>query len=240
MLLLSVRIGGARAGEATLCPPRLQHGHLEITFRAPLTILVGENGGGKTTILEAIAARCGIRPGGGQSYRQFEDDRAGAALSDAALSDATEVDRQHGLRSFFLRTDRLHDLPDCDVRLPMATTGDWRGADKQSRGEGVLSSLNARVDSMESMLFLLDEPKTGLSPQRQMALLILLDGIVRDGRSQAIVATHSPMLMAHPAAGCLWLDEDGIDRRKLDDIDHWRTMYRFMRDPAAALKRLLE
>ena len=235
MLLRHVRIDGARAGDAAARLPCLRHGPLEVTFHAPLTILVGENGSGKTTILEAIAARCGIRPGGGLSYRQTEDDRV-----DTVLSAATEVDRQRGLRGFFLRADRLHDLPDRDVRLPIATTGDWRGADEQSRGEGVLSLLTTRVDSTESMLFLLDEPETGLSPQRQMALLVLLDGIVRDGRSQAIVATHSPMLMAHPAADCLWLDEDGIDRRPLDQVDHWRTMHRFMRDPAAALKRLLE
>jgi predicted ATPase len=56
--------------------------------------------------------------------------------------------------------------------------------DKQSRGEGVLSLLTARVDASEAMLFLLDEPETGLSPQRQMALLCLLDQLFRDGRSQ--------------------------------------------------------
>lgn len=235
MLLSRVRIDGALAGDAAIRLPCLQHGPLEIAFRAPLTVLVGENGSGKTTILEAIAARCGIRPGGGQSYRQTEDDRA-----DTALSSATVVEAQRGLRGFFLRADRLHEMQAHTGRLPLATTGEWREADAQSRGEGVMSLLNARVDASEAKLFLLDEPETGLSPQRQMALLVLLDGIVRDGRSQAVVATHSPMLMAHPAADCLWLDEDGIDRRPLDDIDHWRTMHRFMRDPAAALKRLLE
>lgn len=235
MLLRHVRIDGARAAGGAVRLPCLQHGPLEIAFRAPLTVLVGENGSGKTTILEGIAAACQIDPRGGYSYSEMATERP-----TTALSAATTVERAPRLQGFFLRADRLHDLPGRDVRLPMATTGDWRGADEQSRGEGVLSLLHARVDSTEAMLFLLDEPETGLSPQRQMALLVLLDEIVRDGRSQAIVATHSPMLMAHPAADCLWLDEDGIDRRKLDDIDHWRTMHRFMRDPAAALKRLLE
>lgn len=239
MLLRRVRIDPALAGNGAVRLPCLQHGPVEIAFRAPLTVLVGENGSGKTTVLEAIAARCGIRPGGGQSYRQFEDERPGTALSAA-----TVVDVAPRLQGFFLRADRLHELQARAGRLPFvqmgATPGKWREAEAQSRGEGVLSLLTARVDASEAMLFLLDEPETGLSPQRQMALLVLLDAIVRDGRSQAVVATHSPMLMSHPGADCLWVDEDGIDRRPLDEIEHWRTMRRFMRDPAAALARLLE
>jgi predicted ATPase len=121
----------------------------------------------------------------------------------------------------------------------MATTGEWRLADEQSRGGGVLSLLTARVDASERLLYLLDEPETGLSPQRQMALLCLLDELHRDGRSQALVATHSPILMSHPECDLLWVDEDGINRRPLVDIPHWRNMNRFMRDPETTLSRLL-
>ena len=74
---------------------------------------------------------------------------------------------------------------------------------EQSQGEGVLSLVSAHVDVSEGMLFLLDEPETGLSPQRQMALLCLLDELFRDGRSQALVATHSPILMSHPGSDLL-------------------------------------
>jgi predicted ATPase len=92
--------------------------------------------------------------------------------------------------------------------------------DEQSRGEGGLSLLTARVDASEAMLFILDEPETGLSPQGQMALLCLLDQLFRDGRSQALVATHSPILMSHPGCELLWIDETGISRRKPSDIQH--------------------
>ena len=122
----------------------------------------------------------------------------------------------------------------------MPGTGEWRLADEQSRGEGVLSLLTARVDASEGLLYLLDEPETGLSPQRQMALLCLLDELHRDGRSQALVATHSPILMSHPASDHLWIDEAGITRRSLEELPHWRDMRRFMREPEAALRRLLE
>ena len=125
-------------------------------------------------------------------------------------------------------------------RLPShAQDGEWRLAEEQSRGEGALSLLTARVDASEGLLYLLDEPETGLSPQWQMALLCLFDDLRRDGCAQALVATHSPILMAHPDADLLWIDGDGITRRPLADVLHWRNMRCFMADPTTALGRLL-
>jgi predicted ATPase len=176
------------------------------------------------------------RPGGGRSYAETDDER-----EETALSAAVEV-RFRGPRppqGLFLRADRLADAVAQAGRLPLPTTNERRLADEQSRGEGVLSLLMARVEASETMLYLLDEPETGLSPRRQMALLCLLDSIHGDGRSQALVATHSPILMSHPGADILWLGGDGIERRTLEEIDHWRDMRRFMRDPETSLRRLL-
>jgi predicted ATPase len=236
LLLRGFRIDPTRGSERIERLTFLSHGPVEIQLRCPLTFLIGENGSGKTTLLEAIAARCAIRPGGGQSYAETEDDRPPTALS-AAVDAMFGGRRPKGL---FLRADRFAEMMARAGELPMATTGEWRLADEQSRGEGVLSLLKARVDASEGLLYLLDEPETGLSPQRQMALLCMLDELHRDGRSQAVVATHSPILMSHPAADLLWIDEEGITRRPLEDIQHWRDMRRFMRDPEAAVRRLLD
>ena len=236
LLLRGFRVDPARGGERIERLPFLSHGPVEIQLRSPLTLLIGENGSGKTTLLEAIAARCAIRPGGGRSYAETEDERAPTAISEAV--DVTFGGRRP--KGLFLRADRFAETMARAGRLPMATTGEWRLADEQSRGEGVLSLLTARVDASEQLLYLLDEPETGLSPQRQMALLCLLDELHRDGRSQALVATHAPILMSHPGCDLLWIDADGITRRPLEDIQHWRDMRRFMRDPEAALRRLLE
>jgi predicted ATPase len=236
LLLRSVRIDPARGGERIERLPFLANDPVEIEFRSPLTFLIGENGSGKTTLLEAIAARCAIRPGGGRSYAETEDERAPTAIS-AAVEVTFGGRRPKGL---FLRADLFNETMAQAGLLPMATTGEWRSADEQSRGEGVLSLMTARVDASENLLFLLDEPETGLSPQRQMALLCLLHDLHADGRSQALVATHSPILMSHPGAGRLWIDEDGIVRRELEDIQHWRDMRRFMSDPDGAVRRLLE
>lgn len=215
--------------------PFLAQGPVEIRFERPLMMLVGENGSGQTTLLEAIAARCGIRPGGGRRYADTEDDRPGTALMPAV-----SVEYARRTKELFLWADRFQDTMAMAGLVPMVTTGEWRPADELSRGEGVLSLLSARVDASEAMLFLLDEPETGLSPQRPMALLVLADDIARDGRSQAIVATHSPILMSHPAADLVWIGAEGIERRPLSAIPHWRDMRRFMADPEGSLKRLLE
>jgi predicted ATPase len=236
LLLRGFCVDPARGGERIERLPFLRHGPVEVKLHAPLTFVIGENGSGKTTLLEAIAARCAIRPGGGRSYAETEDDRPPTAISDAV--DLTLSGRRP--KGLFLRADRFAETMARAGRLPMATTGEWRLADEQSRGEGVLSLLTARVDASEGSLYLLDEPETGLSPQRQMALLCLLDDIHKDGRSQALVATHSPILISHPGADRLWIDEDGIMQRPLADIPHWREMNRFMRDPDTALRRLLD
>jgi predicted ATPase len=240
LLLLSFRVDPARAGERAARLPFLSHGAVEIALRSPLTFLIGENGSGKTTVLEAIAARCAIRPGGGRSYAQTDDDREPTAIS-AAVDLAFPGPPPNGRRprGLFLRADRFAEMMTAAGRIPMAATGEWRHADEQSRGEGVLSLLTAGVDASERLLYLLDEPETGLSPHRQMALLCLLDELHRDGRSQALVATHSPILMSHPGCDRLWIDQDGINRRPLVDIPHWRDMNRFMRDPETTLRRLL-
>ena len=99
--------------------------------------------------------------------------------------------------------------------------------------------LAERLDASEGQLYLLDELETGLSLQRQMALLCLPDDLHRDGWSQALVATHSQILLSHPDSVRLWIGEDGNSRRPLDEIPHWRDMRRFMRDPEIPLRRLL-
>jgi len=235
LLLSQIRVDPARGGERLARLPFLSRGPVDIQLRGPLTLLIGENGSGKTTLLEAVAAKCAIRPGGGRSYAETDDER-----EDTAISAAVEVRFDGGRpKGLFLRADRFAETVAHAGRLPMPGTGEWRLGDEQSRGEGVLSLLTARVDASEAMLFILDEPETGLSPQRQMALLRLLDDLFRDGRSQALVATHSPILMSHPGCDLLWIDGTGITRRALGEIPHWRDMQRFMANPDDALNRLL-
>jgi predicted ATPase len=141
LLLRGFRIDPSRGGDRVARLPFLSRGAVEVQLRGPLTILVGENGSGKTTLLEAIAARCAIRPGGGRSYAETDGER-----DETALSGAVEVTLAgHRPKGLFVRADRLADAVVRAGRIPMPTTNEWRMADEQSRGEGVLSLLTARV-----------------------------------------------------------------------------------------------
>jgi predicted ATPase len=216
--------------------PFLSIGPVQASFSKPLTFLVGENGSGKTTLLASIAAGMGIRPGGGGSFRETDSERESPGFAAAVKLSLPPGRRAKG---YFLRAENLARTVEEAGQIRMATTGEWRRADEQSRGEGALSLLASTVDPSEGMLYLLDEPETGLSPARQMALLCQLDELHRDGRSQAIIATHSPILMSHPGAEILWLDNNGIGVRELDEVPHWKDMKVFMRNSEGYLAKLL-
>lgn len=88
-------------------------------------------------------------------------------------------------------------------------------------------------------LYLLDEPEAGLSPSRQMALLVRIHDLVKEG-SQFIIATHSPMLMAYPGAAVFLFDEDGIRGGDYRESQHFQLSRRFLEDPERAIAGLLE
>jgi predicted ATPase len=240
MPLRSFVVNGTGEGDRSRRLEFAANGPVRVTLRKPLTFLVGENGSGKTTLLEALAARCGIRPRGGRSYEEIEDERDVTDLSGCVDVDFRRPPPGGGSRpvgGMFLRADTLHEAVSRAGRV-RSPGGDWREAASQSRGEGMLSLLDAALEASERMLFILDEPETGLSPARQLSLLCLLDGIATDGRSQAIVATHSPILMSHPDADVLWISAEGIELRDLDDVPHWNDMRRFMASPTSYHRHL--
>jgi predicted ATPase len=238
-LLQHVAIDPKGAGKRLERLAFLHKGPVALSLTKPITILAGENGSGKTTLIEAIAATCGIRPDGGREYQETEDRRRSTALSSAVTVSFA------GGRTFsgiFLRADKLDKQARAatgENRVRMPLTDEWRDATEQSRGETILSLLAAALESSERRLFLLDEPEAALSPARQLVLLRLLDSIHQDGRSQVVLATHSTILMAHPGADIFWIDEEGIERRDLDQIDHWRIMRRVLMDRERFIAGLL-
>lgn len=238
-------------------------GRLELT--APVTILVGENGTGKSTILESIACAAGMITVGAENVGR-----------DVSLSLVRELSRYIRLvwtkrtrKGFYLRAEdffgfarRMVEIRaglEADMRtaeeetrdrsllaqemavMPYRTElGDMRrrygeGLDNQSHGESFLLLFQQRF--IPGGLYLLDEPEAPLSPVRQLAFLAILKKMVVQ-QAQFIISTHSPILMAFPGAQILNLEGGKIQSTVYEDLEHVRLTRDFLNNPQSYLRRL--
>jgi predicted ATPase len=220
--------------------PAVRHlGRLEL--RAPVVVFVGENGTGKSTLLEGIAVAVGFNPEGGGRNFAF-----GTRPSHSELHHCLRLVRAptRPRDGYFLRAEsffnvatqieELDKVPAAGPRIIDSYGG--RSLHEQSHGESFLTLLQQRFRG--SGLYLLDEPEAALSPTRQMAALARMHQLVEAG-SQFILATHSPILMAYPGAQLLGLSETGIAPLDYEQAEHVIVMRHFMNDREQMLAELL-
>ncbi|CAA7621839.1 Predicted ATPase (fragment) [Magnetospirillum sp. LM-5] len=108
----------------------------------------------------------------------------------------------------------------------------------QSHGESFLALFGNRLGSTGRAIYILDEPEVALSPTRQLAFLRILRDWQTSRRVQAIIATHSPILMALPDASLLSLDGGAIHPVRLEETEHFRVTRAFLADPQRAIHEL--
>ena len=212
-----------------------------LEFHPAVTFLVGENGSGKSTIVEALAVLMGMNAEGGSPNFNFS-----TRASHSALSEMLRPVR--GLRRpahrFFLRAESYFNLATAIEALdrepgggpPIIDSYGGKSLHEQSHGESFMALMQHRFQ--DNGLYILDEPEAALSPQRQLAMLVRMHDLVRDG-CQFIVATHSPLLMTYPDATIYALDDDGIRRVALRETEHYRVTTSFLRDPEKRVADLL-
>jgi len=109
---------------------------------------------------------------------------------------------------------------------------------EQSHGESFLALVTNRFGG--EGLYVLDEPEAALSPSRQLALLKVIDVLVRQRRSQFVIATHSPILMAYPRATIYHLSERGITPTAYEDTEHYQVTRDFLTNRTLYLHHLLD
>ena len=196
---------------------------------AGLTVLVGENGSGKSTVVETLAEAYGLNPQGGSAQGQLfrigdSEPGVGSAL--------TVVRGQRAPWSYFLRADTMSQLYTYLEQNPGRRPERLR---ELSHGEGFLEILRTRVN--ETGFYLMDEPDAPLSFTSGLGLAALLHDLAEAG-SQLVVATHSPILAAIPEASLLELGPWGIRPATWDDLGLVVAWRQFMRDPQSYFRHL--
>jgi predicted ATPase len=210
----------------------------DLEFGNAITFFVGENGTGKSTVLEAIAALCGFHAGGGGSWHQLHE------TSDGASSALPEALRPSWLpkvsKGFFFRSDTFADVANyLDTEGDLKIHGGQRLLDR-SHGEAFLAVFTDRFGTKERCIYLMDEPENALSPMRQLSFLRLLRDWEVSGNAQIIIATHSPILLSYPGADIRLFDGENISPVTYDEIEHVRVTKAFLGNPERYLAQLFD
>src|ERR1700726_4973943 len=220
------------------CLPFLQDA-FELDFDRPITIIVGENGTGKSTLLEGIAVLAGYdEAGGGKGYRPVDHSDAIEKMG-GQLAKALRASWLPKITNgWFFRAESFFSVArylDEAAREPLS--GPPPDFLSHSHGEGFLRFFEERCKRQG--IFIFDEPESALSPSRQIEFLKLLRRMDKSGICQVIMATHSPMLMAYPAARLLRLSKYGLEPVRVSETDHYRLMREFCADPATFIDTVL-
>lgn len=217
--------------------------HLDtLELHPAVTFLVGENGSGKSTLMEAIAVAWGFNPEGGTKNFRFGT-RASHSVLHEYLRLVKSVRRPRD--GFFLRAESLFNLATEIEHLdeepaaspPIINSYGYRSLHEQSHGESFFAVMMHRFGGHG--FYVLDEPEAALSPSRQLAMISRLHQLVRE-RSQFVIATHSPILMAYPNSWIYQIGTNGLERVSLQDTEHYIVARHFLNDPQKQLSRLLE
>jgi len=213
-----------------------------LEFNKQVTFFVGENGSGKSTLIEAIAVALGFNPEGGTKNFGFSTRESHSPLHKyLRLSQGFQKPKD----GFFLRAESYFNVASNIEALdrepapgpPIINSYGGVSLHEQSHGESFMSLVENRFGG--NGIYVLDEPESALSPNRQMSLLTRMKELV-DKDSQFIVATHSPILLAYPEASIYQLSDKGIEAVEYKQTQHYKLTKMFLDNPERMTKLLFE
>ncbi|MGR3811136.1 AAA family ATPase [Jiulongibacter sp. NS-SX5] len=234
-----------------------------VDLTSNVTFFVGENGSGKSTLLEGMAAKLNL-PAAGTAPVDIDPSLETARTLAKYLSLRQKT---RSTRGFFSRAEdfigfvrniqskiadlnsEIKEIEDTwtggDITLALgAIKGEKQelirrygeDLDAMSHGEGFLKFFLARITGPG--VYLIDEPESALSPQRQLSLMALIRKKVKEVNAQFIIATHSPIIMALPEAQILQFKEGKITQVKYKETDHYQLTKSFLDMPEVYLREL--
>lgn len=210
-----------------------------ISFDSNITFFVGENGTGKSTLLEGIAVAYGFSAEGGNKNYNFSTFDSHSSLYDA-------ITLVRGVRrpknSYFLRAESFYNVAskseeyrDGDPIESFYESYGGKSLHQLSHGESFLALVQGNFK--EEGFYILDEPEAALSPQRQLTLLIEMERLAKKG-AQFIVASHSPILLGIPDASLLSFDNEKIHPCQYVDTSSYQVMEMFINHREGFLRHL--
>lgn len=213
-----------------------------IQLSSNVTFFIGENGSGKSTLLEALAVNCGFNAEGGTKNFCFPSRETHSELYKYITVVKNIIRPKDG---FFLRSESFYnvatEIEELDIESslgnPVVDSYGGTSLHQMSHGESFMTLMTNRFGGRG--LYILDEPEAALSPIKQMAMLSVINELVKK-KSQFIIATHSPILMAYPNADIFVIDEDGIKKTPYKKTDNYIITRKFLENPEKMIDYLFE
>ncbi len=204
-----------------------------LDFHPNVTFFVGENGAGKSTVLEGLALSLGFGSEGGTRNVQFKTADSVSSLHDV-LRIARGVPKPKD--GYFLRAESFFNVATYTDETGYLGGYGGRSLHRQSHGESFMAVLLNKLRG--DGIYLLDEPEAALSPSRQLAALSAIHQLVEDS-SQFVIATHSPILLSYPHAKIIQFDRSGISEIAYEETEHFAVTRDFLNNYPRRLDQLL-
>jgi len=211
-----------------------------LKFHPGVTFIIGENGTGKSTVLEAIATAYGFNPEGGTKNFNFSTMDTHSDLHNYIRLVKGVSKPKDG---FFLRAESFYNVATNIDELDKETAGPplinyygGKSLHQQSHGESFLALLINKFRGKG--IYILDEPEAALSPTRQMTMISRINELVQEG-SQFIIATHSPIIMAYPDA-VIYEIKEGFQTVRYEETEHYQVSRNFLNNTQKMLDILMK
>ena len=211
-----------------------------LVFARNVTLFSGENGTGKSTLLEAVAVAFGFNPEGGTRNYNFSTYESHSSLHQALL---LVKGPRRPKSSYFLRAESFYNVATKTEEYREFVPPEiyyrrfgGKSFHDQSHGESFMALMQGTFS--EEGFYILDEPEAALSPQRQLTLLILIHQLAQKG-AQFIIASHSPILLGIPDARILSFRDSGIRPCSYEETESYEITEMFINQREYFLKRLL-